>query len=199
MTPFKAYKLYIIYKAFFLGEYDLLKYGDTGRKISEESYNRRKDKVLFEIASRKYGDYFTEFLVANLSKDPHMHISEMLEDYASERYMQWKRIRESLTYTISSEISLLKNDDFKVDQHQHPGILQKYLGKKISMETLLVLFDVTNIDKYINTCLKEDLIWKGVFNRINRYREIYSYDNNKLFPVVQQKLLDKGINISYIT
>jgi len=198
MNGFEAYKLYVIYKLFFAGNWDVKKYGTKSSRLKQETFETRPDRWMFEKLAKQHKHDLSLFLIANFSTNPDLHVSDLLEDEAVERHKDWTRRRESLSYTVAKELASMTNEDFHAGRGQHPRALQKYLGRKISLESLLVLFDLTNIDKKWQENLKGDRVWSNVFDRINRYREIYSYDQAKVFDVVRNKLVDNNIKLDYI-
>jgi hypothetical protein len=71
------------------------------------------------------------------------------------------------------------NVDPLVSDGQHPLALKLYLGKKISLETLVILDKLFNFVYSNNTMLANDFIWKDVSRLITKYRVFVKFDKDK--------------------
>jgi hypothetical protein len=71
------------------------------------------------------------------------------------------------------------NVDPLISDGQHPLALKLYLGKKISLETLVILDKLFNFVYSNNTTLANDFIWKDVSRLITKYRVFVKFDKDK--------------------
>lgn len=175
----------------FSGKLDLQKYGMKLKNLREETYLKRKDQYAFAKLATKYPQKLSDFLVANFSRNPHLWVGDLLEEEAEERYIEWLKIKESFTYIVSNELKKLSRKDIVVKNGYHPTALMKHIGKKLSLEALIVLFDITGIDLEWNIHLKDDPIWKELYDRVGIYRKFMHYDFAKIDDVVRENLIGK--------
>ena len=66
-----------------------------------------------------------------------------------------------------------------VKDGQHPTLLKEYLGKRVSIETLVILDDISNFTKVWNEKLKNDVVWPKVKKLMFDYKKFLTYDKKK--------------------
>jgi len=175
VTPFETYQHYLALKNHFTNpKYDFFKYGAKTR-ASIASFNKRKDKYWFEKTSRKYNDKeVVDFLVSNFvsSDNPqNLWIGEIISS-GERTYADWMKRQQSLTYLFKEQSNELfsetKLEDALNCSKGHPPILKKFLGGKISLETL-VIYD--RIFLFGNKFDKQllDPVWETVSLKIKKY------------------------------
>jgi len=175
VTPFETYQHYLALKNHFTNpKYDFFKYGAKTR-ASITSFNKRKDKYWFEKTSRKYNDKeVVDFLVSNFvsSDNPqNLWIGEIISS-GERTYADWMKRQQSLTYLFKEQSNELfletKLEDALNCSKGHPPILKKFLGGKISLETL-VIYD--RIFLFGNKFDKQllDPVWETVSLKIKKY------------------------------
>jgi len=175
MSPFETYQHYLALKNHFTNpKYDFFKYGAKTR-ASIASFNKRKDKYWFEKTSRKYNDKeVVDFLVSNFvsSDNPqNLWIGEIISS-GERTYADWMKRQQSLTYLFKEQSNELfsetKLEDALNCSKGHPPILKKFLGGKISLETL-VIYD--RIFLFGNKFDKQllDPVWETVSLKIKKY------------------------------
>jgi hypothetical protein len=168
--------------------YDYIKYnGKTS--VRADSFNTRKDKIFFEKLS-KHKDP-KGFLIANLVIDEKVWIKDLAyNEVAQTRYNDWIKRIESLTYMFKSELSKLKenfDENFLVEEYDHPYLLKLYLQKEISIETLVILVEVTYCFKHWNKKLSEDPVWDQVSFKIKKYKSFLNFDTAKIKSIIVDK------------
>lgn len=183
---FEAFKMYIGLKNHFtIKKFNYVKYNGKS-KLSLESFEKRKDRIFFQKLS-KHND-IQGFLVANFIKNPKIWIKELVYSEESEReYQNWLKKTQSLTYTFKQDLSNLDenfNNNFKIEDNQHPIVLKLYLGDKITLETFCILFDLLKIEKYFNKKLKNDPIWDETSLKMTKYLPFVNYDEKKMKKIV---------------
>ena len=182
MLAFDAYKCYLAMKNHFTCDnYDYQKYRGRVRATNAAFYKRR-DRFWFEKFARQKNDKeIEEFFVSNFvsTTDPEtMWIGEMIKE-GENRYIDWKKKIQSLSYIFKDEVNSLfeennVNEVFDCSKG-HPLILKSYLGGKISLETLVIcdrIFEYReDFDKKLN-----DPVWEIVSRKIRKYRPWINID-----------------------
>ena len=175
MQPIDAYLMYCAMKAHFdKGDYDFVKYGGKS-KVSRDSFYKRNDRFFFVKLTRKYKskDDIQDYLLANFLIYPKGWVGKFHED----NYIEWQKKIQSLTYTFKSEIEpIMDSKMIAVSENQHPKLLKEYLGKRVSLETMVILDGILNYSKTWNTKLKDDYVWKDVYKLINDYKSFLKFD-----------------------
>lgn len=175
MMPVDAYRCYLSLKNHFTKEkYDYHKYCGKSR-ASVDSFYKRRDRFWFEKLARNKDDKeVIDFFVANFVSctDPgKLWIGEMIKEGES-RYTSWKKRTQSLSYIFKEEItSLFENqtiDSVFSVKTGHPIILKRYLGGKVSIETMIILDQILGYRKDFDQKLK-DPVWETVSKRIKKY------------------------------
>ena len=182
MMPFDAYRCYISLKSHFTKEsYDYHKVGVLSR-VTKKTFYKRKDRFWFEKFSRQKNDKEdVDFFVSNFvsTTDPsRMYIGELVKN-GEERYVDWKKRTQSLSYVFREESeSLFK--DHQMDEvfdcsKGHPIILKKFLGGNISLETLVIYDRILGYGKDFDKKLK-DPVWETVSKRVRKYTPFLNID-----------------------
>tara|TARA_B100000927_G_scaffold90105_1_gene72879 strand:+ start:3222 stop:3809 length:588 start_codon:yes stop_codon:yes gene_type:complete len=175
MMPLDAYKCYLAMKNHFTKDnYDYHKYAGKVR-ATREAFYKRKDRFWFEKFSRQKNDKeVVDFFVSNFvsTTDPStMWIGEMIKE-GEDRYTDWKKKVQSLSYVFREEVNNLFNDK-KVDDvfdcsRGHPPILKSYLGGDTSLETMVICDRIFEYGKDFDERLK-DPVWETVSRKIKKY------------------------------
>ena len=182
MMPFDAYRCYISLKSHFTKEsYDYHKVGVLTR-VKKETFYKRKDRFWFEKFSRQKNDKeVVDFFVSNFvsTTDPsRMYIGELVKN-GEERYVDWKKRTQSLSYLFREESELLFKDH-QMDEvfdcsRGHPIILKKFLGGNISLETLVIYDRILGYGNNFDKKLK-DPVWETVSRRVRKYTPFLNID-----------------------
>ena len=182
VVPFEAYKSYLSLKRHFIDDkYDYHKYCGKSR-ATVQSFYKRKDRMWFEKVSRQKTDQeVIDFFVANFvsCSDPEtLWIGDMIKE-GDGRYKNWQKKIQSLSYLFKEESEYLFGENkfeevFKCSRG-HPVLLKRFLGGKISLETM-VLYD--KIFSYTNNFDKKlkDPVWETVSRRIKKYSPFINID-----------------------
>jgi hypothetical protein len=192
MEAIDAYKTYIALKHHFtLDTYDYFRYNKKTR-VTLDSFLKRKDRIFFAKLGNRKDAYLESFLVANFLYQTNMWVGELLSDECEDRYKDWKRRQESLSYHFKSEmefISDLSPEEFNKLFHpvngNHPEIIQKYMRKEISLETLCIL---DHILKFIHKTDKiiSDPIYIDISKLCKKYQPFLKVDIPKLKLLLKQ-------------
>jgi len=186
---FDSYQLYLGVKLHFNSEsYDFVKYNGKV-KADLPSFLKRNDRFHFGKLARLYKSELLNFYVANLSlKDK--WVGDLLDNESKKVYLEWKKRNQRLTYQFEQDVTkLLEKKSIQevltVNKGQHPYLLKQFLGKKISLETMCILDEITEYSKKWNTLITETLIYPETINKINKYKAFISFNKN----TYKQKLI----------
>ena len=180
MTPRKALQLYLAVKLHFKSEsYDV--FVDRTKPLVRKNLNidKRRDKIFIEKLS-KHPDP-VGLLISNLSVTPSLWLGQMFETEALDRYQAWKNFQDAKTYLFKEQIKQLNDQSFQTLPHQHPQLYKLYSGKKISLDTLVILDDFFEFTQYWND---DDPVIKGIKLVMKKYRPFIPYDKEKLKKVI---------------
>ena len=178
MEGMKAYQRYQALKLHFTSDYDFVKYGGKIRKISEESFLKRKDQFLFRKLERKYNDdELTNFFVANFVSQAGVRwVGEMSGQESEKVYLNWCKRIEAFSYYLKQDLEvILDNSNNSVSrillvESTHPVLLKMYMAGKIAAETVVafdIAFDI--FDKW-NKEIDDPIVWPEFHRQLSKYR-----------------------------
>jgi len=184
---FEIYKYYIALKQHFNSSYDYFKYRG---KVSagEMAFENRKDKFFFYKLSKK--TEAKDIILANALDDPNFWAGELLEDKAITVYNEWLKRKQSLTYQFQSDLSELEEDfnsNLIVEKGQHPKLLKLYMMRRICLETVVILCELTKCQPYWEKNISDNIVFPDINTLIKKYAPFLEYDKVKLRKI----LLDK--------
>src|SRR6056300_1099241 len=173
MDPFEVYKLYLALKLHFTTEkYDITKTRGAV-KASEKAFLKRKDILSMRKLARDYNKKeVIDLLVANFVSGDRW--GGMFDSQSAEVYKEWKARKSRRDYQFEQDVELIRlemekqsiSDPFVADQGHHALVYRLYLGKKITIESLVLL------DKLFDLSYKEedDIFLKDISMLIRKYR-----------------------------
>ena len=177
MTDYEAYQNYLAMKLHFGGDYDYFKYGGK-TSASAESFEKRKDKFKFVKLSTKLSDpQILDYYLANFIRG-----KKWIGDFDKTNWLEHKKVNQSLEYVYQNDIEKLltiaENFDilFKVGEGNHPKLVKAYLGKKVSLETLVILEKVLHYREQFDAKISETYIWPKVSLLIKKYEPFLQID-----------------------
>ena len=185
---FELYSYYIALKKHFTSTYDFFKYGGKMR-LTVDSFERRKDKFFFyKLGKRKD---CKEFLLANVIVDPDVWIGNLVDSKdADEIFREWSKRQQSLGYVFSNELDELNEDfnsNFVVVDGQYSRVLQLYNMKRLSIETLVILDDLTGCFKYWDKNINDTIVYPNINKIVKKYRPFLNYDKVKMKKICLDK------------
>jgi hypothetical protein len=194
--------MYVALKLHFTSEsYDYFKFNGKV-KTTESKFNVRKDRYFFQKLCNKYnGDMVRDYFVSNFVYDVNSWVGSITRDRGERIYSEWKKKQDSISYLITNEIDYLldqvDNFDslFECKQNQHPIILKKYLSKKISLETLIVLDDILNFVNRFDKQISDKLLWPKIKMSMIKYKPFMRCDYKKFKSILKEKVLDRFAHI----
>ena len=184
---FDIYVYYLALKRHFTSNYDFFKYNGKV-KANAMSFENRKDKFFFYKLSKK--KEAKDIILANMLANPNAWAGELLDDKAESIYKEWIKRKQSLTYQFKSDIINLDddfNDNFVVHDGQHPRLLKLYMMNDISLETLVIICDITNCIGHWEKNISDTIVFPDINKLVRKYRPFLDYDK----PKMRKILLDK--------
>ncbi len=181
MNTIDVYLMYCALKAHFKGDYDYHKFsGQT--KIKRDSFWKRKDRFFFVKVATTYGKNEGEVLnyfVSNFIQDRDGYIA----NFNKENYETWLQKKKMFYEIFVQELQpFVKNFNplFESKGGNHPLLLKEYLGKRISLETMIILDELVEFSKKWDNELKwDDFVWPNVKKLMNNYKGFLTINKNK--------------------
>ena len=179
MQAVDVYLMYCALKAHFQGDYDYHKFGGK-TKTKRASYYKRKDRFFFAKTAVKYED--TEVLNYFVSNFIHNR-SCYIANFTDKNYETWMNKRAMFYEIFSQEMQpFVKNFEplFECESGQHPTLLKEYMGKRISLETMIVLDDLVEFSKrWDKELVWDDFVWPDVKKLMNNYKGFLTINTDK--------------------
>lgn len=188
MDEFSVYKMYIALKLHFTTDnYDVI--AQKGKvRASRQAFAKRKDLYSIKKVSKTYSDEeVANFLIANFTSGDRW--GGLFDSEASERYQEWKKRTESLTYIFTNDLETLMlelekenmsiEDAFKITKSQHPYIIKAFLRKTITLETLVILEKIFPFVGYFDKNIGDDVMWPDISRLIRKYKPFLRFDKEK--------------------
>jgi hypothetical protein len=191
MHPVDVYLMYCAIKAHFgEGDYNFNQFGGKS-KVSKDSFWKRKDRLFFVRVSRKYKeyDYIKDYFVSNFVKSRNGWIGHFNEQI----YEDWKKYMQSLTYNFEQELSSHVDDFeklFEVPEGSHPLLLKEYFGKRVSLETLIILNELVQYIDDWDKRMWEDILWPDIKKLMTDYQKFLTIPKERC-RMVLLKLIAK--------
>ena len=182
-----AYEMYVYYlalKRHFTSSYDYHKYnGKINASIT--SFETRKDKFFFYKLSKR--NNAKDFILANMVKNPKIWIGDMLSENGEQVFTEWTKKQQSLSYIFKSELGKLDEDfdsNLITKDGQHPKLLRLHTSGNISIETLIIIDDLTNVFSYWSRKILDNIIFPDILNMCNKYKPFLNYDKSKMKQIL---------------
>lgn len=185
---YKTYQTYLALKShFYTKSYDVFKY--KGKvKSKYDSYQNRRDKSIFEYLSKKFNsDQLVEFFLSNFLESKN---GGLYDDNAKLVYVEWKKRIENLSYLFKEDLKKILSKNKNVEKslefvdNQHSNIIKMYLGKKIMLETLIILDMIYDYKDEYDEVLKNDIVWEELSLKMKKYKPFLNLDKEKFIELV---------------
>lgn len=181
MTPYEVYSDYLSLRNHFnVFNYSYHRYnGNIKTSVTPDSFEKRKDKFFFEKLSQHRDPH--GFMLANFAKKPKTWIRDIVSSKeAEETYNNWLKVNQSLSYTFKKDLSAM-DEDFNSNiaiKGSHPKLLKLFMSDKITLETLVIICDLTNCCPYWTKRL-DDPVYDEIRLLIMKYTGFVDYDKEK--------------------
>ena len=194
MNGYEAYRIYVSLKAHFRGgNYDFFRYGRLTPKV--QTYETRKDRHFFDKLAKRHPleENMVKFLLSQIQEDPNMWVGSMLGEEANQRYLEWRKRNERLSYQFGEDVkTIIKyasiHENFTPsawgnmfvvsEKGNHPRILKLLMQKKIAPESFCVLDGMLNFTKSWDSKLQGDPVWEEMKARLNGYKSFVLHFSN---------------------
>jgi len=190
LDPFATYQQYLALKLHFTTDsYDYIKYnGKTSAKFA--AFEKRKDKHFFgRLSKRNDSKYVMNYFVANLIAG-----KEWIGEMDKKILQEWLSRTQSIEYNFTNDIEKLltnvSNFDiiFTCEDGTHPKLIKTYLGKKISLETLVILEKILHYRKHFDKKIQEKFMWPDISRLILKYEPFVKADIYKCKSLLREKV-----------
>jgi hypothetical protein len=193
MSAYECYKEYLALKNHFQRpDFDYFKYnGKTSGNVN--SFSKRKDRLLFEKLA-KHEDP-RGLMLSNLVHDNRKWIRDMAYSEAAQKiYMDWAKRQQSLMYVFKQDLSRLRpdfNSNLVVGaEESHPYLLRAWMKGEVSLETVVILVDMTGCGVYWRREMQYDPVAEDMMSKIEKYRPFVKYDRERARKVVIDTFAD---------
>lgn len=194
LSAYETFCLYLALKNHFSKEsYNYFKYqGKTN--VSKESFMHRKDRFQFQKLSRMYDETeMLDFMLANFIHDEKIWVGDLLDDEAKDRYKNYVKRKQSLTYRFENELDLLIISThegiqglFKPKDDMLP-VIRGYYHQSASVETLAILdYFVGYFDKH-DAKFKDDYLWGKLRMKCKKLLPFMNFDKNKIKDILKDR------------
>lgn len=164
-------------------------------KTTKESFMIHRDRFKYSKLSRKYDAVeMRDFIVANLLEDKKW-IGDLLESSADTIYTEYKKRKQALTYTFTSDVSRLfdslsdPKEAFKCKRNcgEYPRIIDLHLNQDLSIETLAILNSFIHFaDRFDDKIGEDDIIWAPLRLKVFKLTPFLDYDREKFKDILRR-------------
>ena len=78
-------------------------------------------------------------------------------------------------------------DNLFITDGNHPTLLKMYLGKRIQLETMVIINQILSYSRRWSKDLDDDIIWSSTCRRIDKYSSFVQVDKGK-YKAIMHKL-----------
>ena len=201
MTGLESYETYLALKLHFKSKsYDFLKFRGKTR-VSRQSYEKRKDKFLFEkVAAIFPKNKYINKLLVEFKSDPSFWVRGIMTKDNEDRYESHMRFMEDPGQSFTKELTILSkileeqkisfNKCISQEEDAHCLLFRLYLKKTFSPEFLLIINSAIPLFKIMN---KREVICDPIWEEAEFFLQKYRQFILNCFPekaVVRQLMLD---------
>jgi hypothetical protein len=192
-TGFASFAMFNAIKLHFTTDsYDYIKYhGKTN--VTKNNFSTRKDKYSFYKLSRRFSlDELKNFYVANFLAQDVNWVGDIMGPEGEENYKKWQKVTQSLSYVFKNDIEYLTEIDgvFKANGGEYPKFLVEVMRGKVSLETLVIMDDLSNFIPKWNKTITDDIVWPSIRRKCIKYKPFIQYDK-KNFENIIKSIINK--------
>jgi len=186
MEPYDVYKYYMAMKLHFESDsYEAPKY-NYKTSAKPQAFFKRRDKYHFAKLGRKFDEpeELINFFTAQFTTSDKSWVGDMLQD--EEKYVEWQRRQQSLSYNFEQDINKLAeeadafDDLLKIQEGNYPLVIEKFLQDEISLETVVILDQLTGFMRRADRAITETIVWPDLSKRIRKYGLLLRFDKNRM-------------------
>ena len=193
IEPFEVYKYFLAMKLHFESDsYEAPKY-NFKTSAKPQSFFKRRDKYHFAKLGRKFDEprELIDFFTAQFTSADKTWVGDMLQD--EEKYTEWQRRQQSLTYNFEQDINTLAEEADTFDEmlkargegnNNYPLVIEKFLQDEISLETVVILDRLTGFMRRADRTISETIVWPDLSKRIRKYGLLLRFNKDRMRRVV---------------
>jgi len=190
MEPYDVYKYYMAMKLHFESDsYEAPKY-NYKTSAKPQSFFKRRDKYHFAKLGRKFDEpeELINFFTAQFTASDKSWVGDMLQD--EEKYVEWQRRQQSLSYNFEQDLNKLAeeadafDDLLKIQEGNYPLVIEKFLQDEISLETVVILDQLTGFMRRSDRAITETIVWPDLSKRIRKYGLLLRFDKNRMRQII---------------
>ena len=187
--PYDSYAMFMALKLHFgSGNYDAVKYNFKS-SANPAAFYKRRDRYFFAKVAGKYKDlkgfYISQFI------NGVDYVGSMLDETGDQHYKNYQRVQESIHASFKKDISYLANEFESFDDmlnsvdKQQPPIVPLYIQGAITLESVVILNNLTRFTDRADKEITETLSWPDRTRLINQYGKVLdSYDAKKCKDII---------------
>lgn len=193
MDGFKVFKYYTAIKLHFTSEKFNVFVNKGHVKGTYSTFAMRNDHMLFEKLARQFETdrEAIQYLACNFMYGNTNVVYE--PDLAMRCYKEYLRRRQSMTRVFTDDLDTIIKSGAKYNDfggHKIPDVLQLLLSCKITLETVVILDDLSSITSKLRQGTHIPLILGGDLLRIEKAKGFVKYDPAKIMAPYSQFLED---------
>jgi hypothetical protein len=187
---FKAYRYYLAIKLHFTTDKFNVFENRGNVRGTREAFNARNDRYIFEKLAGKHDDdkEIIQFFVSNFAygNDTAIYAGQEAED----NFLEWQKRKQSITKVFIDDLAamlmhvetnkLKHTAIFGFTDNEYPVALSMFIGGKITIETLRILDDITNVVEEWKNHSSVKYIWDDELRRVTKLTGFVKYDKIKL-------------------
>ena len=165
INPVKFFAIYTAIDLHFKGKYDYFKYGPT--KVSEASFEKRKDKVWFEKMAKKCAD---DEMAVGICVSNFISGAKYIINFKLEIYHKWVAYRDAANYKFKEQMNKYKSGLQNKSENAQEILIGMYLSKELTLEFLILLNVYLGNDYLFNKLDGADnFLWQGIKKQVLAY------------------------------
>ena len=186
MTPKKAYETFLAVRTHFTSSsYDFFKY--NGKIPVKKPLSDSQSYIFKKLMNRYTPEQYIDFLVCNISENPKLWFPELMEYDCHERYTEFAKKYESLSYVFEQECTSLFEEFDVVEQDVHqrfnalfdtqkdlPDLLRGYIMEIISIDTIIFMEKLFNFLPQWKKSIGNTIIFEEFYTKISNYSSFVS-------------------------
>jgi hypothetical protein len=152
----------------------------------------RRDYFHYRKIERRYKGELINFIVANMIRGQTTWIGDFITLESDKTYREWKKRQEAMKYFMRLDMISIQGDPktlWTVENGNHPPFLKLYLGKKISLETLIIANEVLGFLDSWNRNIQEKIIWPDVSRLMFKYKAFLKIDIPEMKQIMREALM----------
>jgi hypothetical protein len=119
-------------------------------------------------------------------------VGDIMGPEGEENYKKWQKVTQSLSYVFKNDIEYLTEIDgvFKSSGGEYPKFLIEVMRGKVSLETLVIMDDLSNFIPKWNKTITDDIVWPNIRRKCIKYKPFIQYDK-KNFESIIKSIINK--------